>query len=215
MAEGMLKGIFADPRSVLRSYLGVNEKVLHVDEPSLRAFLVASIRELLIALVIAAFCVWWMLNGGSLVVTVVLFLAVDAMLVWLVIQRMEQHFTLYVITTARIMRVSGVLTRQAASIPWAKVTDLTFKQTLFGRWLGYATLRIESANEESGLKDLSSLRDPIRFNRLLVEMLVAKQGTVTPSWVDDRGDARPHAGPVRDGGWWRGRQPVPDSVIDD
>jgi uncharacterized membrane protein YdbT with pleckstrin-like domain len=211
---GILRSIFADPRALVRSYLGADEKVLHMDEPSLRAFLVASIRELLIAIGLVALCVWWIARGGSVAVTVVLFLAVDILLLWLVIQRMEQHFTLYVITSARIMRVSGVLTRHAASIPWAKVTDLTFKQTLFGRWLGYATLRIESANEESGLKDLSSLRDPIRFNRLLVEMLVAKQGNVLPNWVDDRGDARPRSGPVRDA-TFRRRQTVLDSVIDD
>ena len=45
-----------------------------------------------------------------------------------------------------------------------------------GRLFGYATIRIESANEESGLQDLSDLKDPIRFNRILVEMVSAKQG---------------------------------------
>ena len=36
------------------------------------------------------------------------------------------------------------------SIPLGKVTDLSFKQSLMGRLLSYATVRIESANEESG-----------------------------------------------------------------
>ena len=60
-----------------------------------------------------------------------------------------------------------------------KITDLTFSQTLGGRLFGYATIRIESANEESGLKDLSDLTEPVRFNRILVEMINAKQGNVS------------------------------------
>jgi uncharacterized membrane protein YdbT with pleckstrin-like domain len=82
----------------------------------------------------------------------------------------------------RSQRVSGILTRTNAWIPWVKITDLTFSQTLGGRLFGYATIRIESANEESGLQDLSDLKEPIRFNRILVEMINTKQGNVSPAF---------------------------------
>jgi uncharacterized membrane protein YdbT with pleckstrin-like domain len=111
------------------------------------------------------------------------FVAFDIVVVWLVVQRLQVFYTRYVITTFRVLRTSGVLTRKNEWIPWVKITDLSFRQTMLGRIFGYATIRIESANEESGLKDLSDLKDPVRFNRILVEMINAKQGTVSPTWA--------------------------------
>ena len=41
--------------------------------------------------------------------------------------------------TRRIMRISGIVSRRAHSIPWVRVTDLTIEQSLTGRLFGYAT----------------------------------------------------------------------------
>jgi uncharacterized membrane protein YdbT with pleckstrin-like domain len=111
-------------------------------------------------------------------VALIAFIAFDIILVWLIAKRMQAFYTRYVITTFRVLRVSGILTRRNVWIPWVKITDLSFRQSLLGRIFGYATIRIESANEESGLQDLSDLKDPVRFNRILVEMINAKQGNV-------------------------------------
>jgi hypothetical protein len=87
-----------------------------------------------------------------------------------------------VVTDARIMRIKGIVSRRAHSIPWVRVTDLTIDQSLTGRLFGYATLHIESANEDSGLRDLEGVSDPMRFNQFVVDMVVAKQGTTEPAW---------------------------------
>jgi hypothetical protein len=71
-----------------------------------------------------------------------------------------------------------------------RVTDLTFDQTWLGRVLGYATLHIESANEEGGLRDLVGVSNPMLFNRYLVDMVVAKQGPIAPGW-EELGQAGP------------------------
>jgi uncharacterized membrane protein YdbT with pleckstrin-like domain len=111
------------------------------------------------------------------------FLALDVLLIWLVVKRLRDYYTRYVITTFRVMRVSGVLARHNAWIPWVKITDLSFHQSIAGRLFGYASIRIESANEDSGFRELRDLKDPVRFNRILVEMISAKQGAVAPRWA--------------------------------
>jgi hypothetical protein len=103
---------------------------------------------------------------------------------------LSERYTSYVITNVRIMRVSGVVTRRVHSIPWMRVTDLTFDQSWLGRMLGYATLHIESANEDSGLRDLAGVSDPMVFNKYLVDMVVAKQGPIAPGW-EELGQAGP------------------------
>ena len=65
-------------------------------------------------------------------------------------------------------------------------------QSWLGRLLGYATVRIESANEASGFGVISDLRQPLLFYRTISEMVEAKQGKTVPYWMPAQ-RARPHA----------------------
>ncbi len=168
--------LFPTPDEILRTYLVTGERVIHVDRPALNAFVIIQLREVLIAAGLFALFLWAVISGRGAGVALVLFIAFDAVLVWLVVKRLQEFYTRYVITTFRVLRMWGIFTRRNVWIPWAKITDLSFSQSLLGRVFGYATVRIESANEESGLKDLSDLRYPLRFNRILVEMINTKQG---------------------------------------
>ena len=176
---GELFPIFPTPEYIFRSYLVTGERVIHVDKPALNAFLLIEWKQVLLTIALFVFSVWALVTGKGSIVVLVGFIAFDVVLVSLIIKRMQAFYTRYVITTFRVMRVSGILTRRNVWIPWVKITDLTFRQTLGGRMFGYATIRIESANEESGLQDLSDLTEPVRFNRILVEMINAKQGNVS------------------------------------
>jgi hypothetical protein len=92
------------------------------------------------------------------------------------------------------MRSWGVFSRRMAWIPWSKVTDVSIHQTLIGRMLGYATVKLESANEASGFKEITDLRDPHRFHRIIAEIVEAKQGKTVPPWMQPsarRGDTIP------------------------
>jgi uncharacterized membrane protein YdbT with pleckstrin-like domain len=175
--------LFPTPDEILRSYLVTGERVIHVDRPALNAYVIIQLREVIVAIALFGLFIWALVTGRSAVLALLAFIAFDILLIWLVVKRLQEFYTRYVITTFRVIRMSGIFTRQNVWIPWVKITDLSFRQSLLGRMFGYATIRIESANEESGLKDLSDLREPIRFNRILVEMINAKQGTVAPSWA--------------------------------
>jgi membrane protein YdbS with pleckstrin-like domain len=192
------------PHELIHEHLGPNEKVRHSDSPSFRAFLFNHIWLFLIALVALIFFIVSARSGGR-ESTAILALVAIVVLFWLGLKRLGDHYTIYVLTNARVLKITGLLTRRVQSIPLGKVTDLSFKQSAMGRLLSYATVRIESANEESGLRDLSGVKDPIEFNKKLVNIVVKSQGAV---------EEEPPALPPPPGAGWPGggRQLEPPRV---
>ena len=182
------------PDEIIEDYLGHGERMIHNDHPSFRAFVIEHLILVIVLFVAAGLFVGVVLNG-SLTAVLITFLVLAIVLLVLVLQRLSERYTSHVITNVRIMRVSGVLTRRVHSIPWMRVTDLTFDQTWLGRVLGYATLQIESANEEGGLRNLEGVSNPTVFNKYLVDMVVAKQGPIAPGW-EELGQAGPAGLPL-------------------
>ena len=174
-----------NPDVIVASYLSSQEEVYYDDPPAITSFLLFNGWE--VALAAALFVVDLGLAialGFTHWSTIVVFLAADYLLVRLVAERFQQLFTRYVLTSFRVMRISGVLSRNSFSIPWSKITDIKFSQSLVGRYLGYANVRIESANEASGLQELRGLKNPLQFHRLMLEMVAAKQGHTSPESGD-------------------------------
>jgi membrane protein YdbS with pleckstrin-like domain len=165
------------PHELIGEHLGPNERIRHSDSPSFRAFLFDNIWLFVIAILAIGFFIMSARSGGRTTTGIVALIAI-LLLFWLGLKRLGNHYTIYVLTNARVLKITGLLTRRVQSIPLGKVTDLSFKQSLMGRWLSYATVRIESANEESGLRDLSGVKDPIEFNKKLVNIVVKSQGAL-------------------------------------
>ncbi len=101
-----------------------------------------------------------------------------AVLVSLLIGAVRLHYTRYVVTTNRIIYLTGVLKRTHQWIPWAKVTDLSMKQSLWDRVLNIGRVRIESANEDSQFREMKDLTKPETMMRVLVYMVSQRQGSV-------------------------------------
>jgi membrane protein YdbS with pleckstrin-like domain len=169
------------PDEVVDQYLGHGERMIHHDHPSFQYFFVEN-TLLFLALFAVGGAVVFITFNGSLVTAAFTLLVLSVVLLILVLRRLGERYTSYVVTNVRIMRIKGILSRRAHSIPWSRVTDLTYEQSLTGRMFGYATLHIESANEDSGLRDLSGVSDPVKFNQFVVDMVVAKQGPTAPIW---------------------------------
>jgi membrane protein YdbS with pleckstrin-like domain len=187
----MRKRVLPLPDEVIDQYLGNGERMIHNDHPSFRSFMVQN-TLLFAGFLIVAVLFLGITFSGSLLAAAFLLLVLCVVLLVLVLKRLGDRYTSYVVTDTRIMRISGVISRRAHSIPWVRVTDLTIEQSLSGRLFGYATLHIESANEDSGLRDLDGVSDPMQFNQFVVDMVVAKQGTTTPKW-EQTGEPAPVA----------------------
>jgi uncharacterized membrane protein YdbT with pleckstrin-like domain len=151
-----------------------DERVVLEETRSVRGFLVGQIVWIVLGLVLSSILV---ATVGSGVTPLAVFgLAVLGGVIGF--RALQAWFTRYVVTDLRVMRVHGVLNRHAEFIPWGKVTDITRSETIFQWFARTATIRIESANERSGLRTIDDVDDPGYFYRVLVEMVDRKQGRI-------------------------------------
>ncbi|WP_059009740.1 PH domain-containing protein [Streptomyces specialis] len=77
---------------------------------------------------------------------------------WLV-PLLKWRSTVYFLTTKRLHKRAGFLTKTGTSIPLSRVNDVTFKATLWQRIMGYGTLRVQSASEH-GQMTLRAVPEP-------------------------------------------------------
>ncbi|HEV8241647.1 MAG TPA: PH domain-containing protein [Thermoanaerobaculia bacterium] len=73
----------------------------------------------------------------------------------------------YLVTDRRVIRVEGVLRKQALDSGLAKVNDVRLTQTVPGRMLGYGTLEIITASD-SGINRLEYLPRPMEFKKAMM-----------------------------------------------
>ena len=92
----------------------------------------------------------------------------------------------YVVTNQKVMKVSGILKKTAEGSALEKINDITLSQSLLGRWLGYGTLSVLTAADESNLH-YTTMREPMEFRRSILDQ---KQ-------VFEQADARAIADAVR------------------
>lgn len=80
----------------------------------------------------------------------------------LVLVRWRQVTSLYTVTPERVYKAYGRFRFHLLQTTYDKVTDLHLQQSLFGRWKGYGTVRVQTAG--TGL-DLDGVRDPVAVKR--------------------------------------------------
>ncbi|ASO18564.1 putative membrane protein YdbT with pleckstrin-like domain [Actinoalloteichus hoggarensis] len=76
-----------------------------------------------------------------------------------------------VVTDKRFMLTTGVFETNVAMMPVTKVTDLTFRRTLMGRFFGYGTLVIESAGQIQALNKVEYCPNPEEINDAISELV--------------------------------------------
>ncbi len=87
-------------------------------------------------------------------------------------------FDEFAVTSLRIIKKTGVLTRRVSQIPFDKVQDLRLVATLWGRWLSYGDVAIDSASEE-GPVIFRRIQNPEAFrNAVFTRRAAAIPGTV-------------------------------------
>lgn len=162
------------PDTIVAAYLMPDEHVRLEETRSVRGFLLAQLHWVLLA--VAA--VVLVLSLGQSTLSALALVGAAGLAVWLGVEALKAWFTRYVVTDLRVLRVRGVLNRQAEFIPWGKVTEITRSETLLQWWAHTATIRIESANERSAFRSIEDVDDPGTFYQVLVDMLDRKQGRV-------------------------------------
>lgn len=75
----------------------------------------------------------------------------------------------FILTTDRILSLSGIITKKVVTLPLAKMTDLAYSRSLLGRLLGYGSLDFESAGEQD-FGRIDFLPDPDEFYRSVMSL---------------------------------------------
>lgn len=162
------------PSRIVGPYLVSGEHVRLDESRSWRGFLINQLHWVVLALIVEVVIASLGLDPLTWLSTLVL----AAFFAFLATRAVQAAYTRFVITDLRMLRVSGVLNRHVEFIPWVKVTDVTRSETLF-QWLARtATIRVESANENSGFRVIDDVDDPEAFYDMVVQMIATKQGRV-------------------------------------
>ena len=69
------------------------------------------------------------------------------------------HFTLFVVTSDRIIFRNGIIAKRGVEIPLERVNNINFEQTMLERMIGAGTLEIESAGQD-GQSTFKDVRHP-------------------------------------------------------
>lgn len=90
------------------------------------------------------------------------FVAIGVLIGWIalaVIPFFQWLFTLFVLTSDRLITRSGVIAKKSKEIPLERINDVAFNQNVFERIVGAGDLVIESAGE-SGQGRIRNVRHP-------------------------------------------------------
>lgn len=96
-------------------------------------------------------------------------LILGAALVLVVKPLVDWWFTLYVLTTERLITRRGLIARRGIEIPLENITNVNFSQTIIERALGAGDLIVESAGE-TGRSEFTNIPHPDEFQALLYKV---------------------------------------------
>lgn len=83
------------------------------------------------------------------------------------LRALVDSFDEFAITSVRVLKKTGILTRRVSQIPLDKVQDLSLVATLWGRWLSYGDVEVQSAAEEGPIA-FRRIRDPEAFRNVVL-----------------------------------------------
>lgn len=95
----------------------------------------------------------------------------------------KQHRDVFVITNMRVFRASGVLAVTIATMPIARILDITVTKPALGRMLGYGHFVFESAAQSQGLRDIRFIPNPNERD-LIIQRVIQRSGLRGPRRVD-------------------------------
>lgn len=90
-----------------------------------------------------------------------------------------EHMDVFVITNMRVFRARGVFSVRIATMPIARILDITVEKPFLGRICGYGHFIFESAAQEQGLRDIRFIGDPDARD-LTIQRVVQRSGLRSP-----------------------------------
>lgn len=152
--------------------LATNERIVYQSRKHWIAPLFATLTgTLLVVGAIAVLIVTWAVLGDGWFNTALVWtgwglLAVG--LVLLAVAFVRWWSETYFVTNQKVMKVGGILTKTADGSALEKINDITIRQSMLGRWLGYGTLSVLTAAGDSDLT-YTAMRAPMEFRKVVLD----------------------------------------------
>ncbi|MDR1513954.1 MAG: PH domain-containing protein [Propionibacteriaceae bacterium] len=93
----------------------------------------------------------------------------------------------FVITNMRVFRVHGIFSRRVATMPLARILDISVHQPGLGMLLDYGHFTFETAALEQGLHTITHVGDPRRRD-LTIQRVIQRAGIRAMAPAGDPGD---------------------------
>jgi membrane protein YdbS with pleckstrin-like domain len=141
---------------------------------------------------------WWYLSGPAVLeiliiagaiaaaaasvptwVVWVALVALVASTVWLVFRYVRWSTTRLVVTSTRVIERKGVLARQGREIPLSALSDIGYRQSIFGQIIGLGDVLLESAGKNSQ-EVFPDLPHPGEIHNQIYQQLEARRGPAPP-----------------------------------
>lgn len=91
---------------------------------------------------------------------------------WHILDRRRDRF---VITNMRVFRIHGILSEQVATMPLARILDISVYKPFIGRVLGYGHFVFESAAQAQGLREIRYVGKPDQRG-LTIQRVIQRAG---------------------------------------
>jgi membrane protein YdbS with pleckstrin-like domain len=107
---------------------------------------------------------------------------------WVLWDVAEWYYDRFILTNKRVMLIEGIISRNVAMMPLARVTDMKYTQSPLGRVLGYGTFELESAGQDQALRNVVNLPNPTDLYLQVVEEMYepeASEARRRPAQIDD------------------------------
>ncbi|MFD7509953.1 PH domain-containing protein [Streptomyces sp. NPDC059853] len=150
-------------------YLADDEELLYETRQHWTT-LVSEFVQLVVIAAVAAVLTLIIGDLGSPVAWVVLGLAGIAIIWRWLVPMLQWRSTVYFLTTKRLHKRTGFLTKQGRSIPLSRVNDVSFSASLWERIMRYGTLHVQSASEQ-GKMTFKHVPSPEEFKNRVYEAL--------------------------------------------
>ncbi|QIK74005.1 PH domain-containing protein [Propioniciclava coleopterorum] len=86
-----------------------------------------------------------------------------------------QFMDRFLITNMRVFRVHGIVDQHMATMPIARILDISVRQTFLGQLLGYGHFVFESAAQDQGLKQINFV-PRIEERDLTIQRVIQRAG---------------------------------------
>ncbi len=103
------------------------------------------------------------------------------LMLWLIWDVANWAVDYFVITSDRILLMSGLFTRSINMMPLSKVTEMSFHRTFVGRMLGYGDFVVEAAGKDAVLRNIDHIPYPEQLylvvcGRIFKDAAVVEEG---------------------------------------